>query len=285
MSRKLLRRLVIGASFAAALLLLLGIGSRFTSPVVITQMQIQMSPDFPVFVLRWPGDPFLGPAGVSSLEFASEGFRELMAGPGRIAGVAAVNGTPVTGLMLRLYLDPNLMSPWITTDSNGQYQIEVPYGEYKIEGFELDMDSANANLPGKILHPQNAYSSEVFDVSEAVPGRGLNLSFVDAIDLEIPKKNFSSDEEIIISWKSYPGANEYAVVLYDLSDTEYPSRGNRVEWSKLPLSLEPTINLTEYYSLEEGQDYAVYVAALNKEGRLISYSESRDRDFDFQIVD
>lgn len=284
MSRKLPRRLVISASVAAVLLVLFGIGAYVPSPVVIIHKQI--SPDFPVTLLTRPGDRFLGPAGVSSREFASEGFGELTAGPGQIDGVATVNGRPVRGLKLRLYIDPNLMSPWTTTDSNGRYQIGVPYGEYRIDGFELDMDSANAILPGKIVYPQNAYSSETFEVSKTAPGRGLNIRFVDPIELEIPKKKFSSDEDIVIRWKSYPGASEYAVQLYEKSDTQYPSFGNRVEpRSSIPVSEEPLINLTDHFPLKEDSYYAVYVTAISEEGIVLSYYDSRHLGFDFQIVD
>ena len=286
MSENPRRRLVIGVSIVAAVVVLWGIGSRFRSPLMLTDMEVQIAPDYPQYILRRPNDRYLGPAGVSSLEFASGGYEQLSAGSGRITGVATVNGMPVTGLKVRLYFLPNLMSSWITTDPNGHYRIDVPFGEYKIEGFELDMESANAKLPGKILHPQNAFLSEAFEVSETVPGHGLNLAFVDAIEPDFPKRSFSSDDkEIVLSWKPIPGAYEYAVVLYESSDSEYPSRGTMVAWSEFPLTLEPSANLLEFYSLEESHEYAVYVAALNEEGRLISYSETRDRDFDFQIVD
>ena len=68
----------------------------------------------------------------------------LAAGAGRIVGSVTSGGKPLQGLRLRLALNSAVMSQWATTDADGRYEVALPYGKYRIDGYELDSSSAQA---------------------------------------------------------------------------------------------------------------------------------------------
>ena len=110
------------------------------------------------------------------------------------------------------------MSHWATSEQEGTYIVKVPYGEYQIDGFELDINSANSILAGKLNHPQDAHSSEKFQVSEESKGRGLIFRFIEPIEKKLLKNKYSINEDIILNWHPYPGATEYKIQIYEKAD-------------------------------------------------------------------
>ena len=127
---------------------------------------------------------FLGSSGTYSGDFSHGDYRVLSSGPGQIVGAAMVDSKPLAGLRLRFALNGDVMSQWATTGAAGHYEIGVPYGKYLIDGFDLDTETANSVLAGKIEHPQNPISSGTFEVAAGAPGHGLKLEFVDPVVLD-----------------------------------------------------------------------------------------------------
>ena len=146
---------------------------------------------------------------------------------GKIIGITSVNGKPLEGLKLRLALNGKVYSQWATSDSRGKYTINVPFGKYKIDGFELDNSIANKVLPNKINHPHSSYSSGIFDVAEEKNGRGLTFKFTDPVIKNTNKKKYAANENIVFSWKPYHGATQYSVQILEKND--------QYSWNSKPL--------------------------------------------------
>jgi hypothetical protein len=179
------------------------------------------------------------------------------------------------------------MSQWATTGADGQYQIGVPYGDYRIDGFDLDTKTANSVLAGKIGHPQNPISSDRFEVADDAPGPGLDLEFVDPVEMDIPKKRFSADEDVVIRWKPYPGAQEYEVQIFERAHPRgYGPSEPVFPWSDRPVVNEPFINLGDYaVELKAGRYYTVAVEARAGAWEPLSRTGHRFRGFDFEIAE
>lgn len=288
MPKKFLNGLIFGAGFAIALLVVLAVAIYFVLPAMIVNgVLVQHGPE----MVYGPPDVeptkrFLGTSAVYDGKFSHDRDRELSTGPGRILGTANVNGKPLPDFRLRLALNGSVMSQWATTDSNGRYEIGVPYGEYRIDGYEFDRATADAVLTGKIGHPRNAYSSGTFEVSGEAPGRGLNFKFVDPVKLDISKKIFSADEEVVIGWEPYPGASEYTVQVFEKADPHAVMGEKAVfPWSQLPVAKEPFINLSDNIELKAGHYYRVEVEALSNGWSAISNTGRRYSGFDFEVAE
>lgn len=212
--------LIFGAGFAVAFLAVSLVALYFVLPAIIRGELVVLPDAEEVHAPPDVGQPdrFLGTGGVYMGKFDHGSGRVLSAGPGRIIGVVTVDGEPLEGLRLRLALKGSVMSQWTTSGPDGRYEIDVPYGQYRIDGFDLDTDSANSVLPGKIGHPRNGHSSGTFDVTEDEPRQGLNLKFIDPVVLDMPKHRFSAGENVVVRWKPYPGARKYSIQLYERED-------------------------------------------------------------------
>jgi hypothetical protein len=233
------------------------------------------------------GEHFLGNIGAYSGNSLSQNDnRELPAGPGQIIGSAMVDGKPLEGLRLRLVLNDRMISPWATTDSTGKYEIGAPYGDYRIAGYELDGTTADEVVAGKIDDPGNEYSHDKFEVSNGMPGRGPDFKFVEPIRLEIAKETFSADEEVVIGWKPYPGADAYSVQVFEKDYREaYVSEKSVFPWSGRQTVKEPSINLSDHIKLQAGHYYRIQVDAVGEGGAIISRTASRYSEIDFEVVD
>ena len=230
---------------------------------------------------------FLGSYGAYSGGFSSNRSGVLAEGPGEIIGEATVNGKAATGLKLRLALNGEVMSQWGTTGSNGEYVVKVPYGEYRIDGFELDMDNVNSVLANKIDHPQNAHSSEKFIVSADTPGRALRLRFVDPVVMNMKKNKFSVSEDVIIDWLPYPDTGEYSVQIYEKTDPHgYDFSKRLFKWSERPIVSGTSINLRERsVEVKKGHFYVVEIYAQKGSSNVISRTPQRYTGFDFEVVE
>ena len=229
---------------------------------------------------------FLGSPAIYSGGFLDNRSGVLSGGPGEIVGQATLNNKPVSGLKIRLALNGSVMSQWATTDSDGTYSVSVPYGEYQIDGFELDSNTANSILAGKIDHPQNAHSSGKFEVTKENRGRGLILRFIDPIEKIIAKNKYSVSDDIILKWAPYPGATQYSIQIYEKSDP-YAYIGNKTlfDWSSRPRVSETTFNLKEHgVKLKAGHFYVVEIVARDDKMGVISQTHQMHSGYDFEIT-
>jgi hypothetical protein len=210
----------------------------------------------------------------------------LTGGPGTIVGKAVVNDTPVSGLALRLALNGSVMSEWATTNPQGEYVINVPFGEYRIDGFDLDLGTANAVLDGKIDDPQGFRPTETFQVKSDASAPGLILKFVDPIEKRIEKRKFSVSEDIVLNWAPYPGASEYSVQVYEKSDPRaFAGNSPLLDWLHLPHVSSPAFSLTEHgIEPKVGHYYTLEVRAHNDVMRIISQTARDSLGYDFEVV-
>jgi hypothetical protein len=141
--------------------------------------------------------------------------------------------------------------------------------------------------PGKIGHPQTPHTSGTFDIAAGAPGQGLNLAFVDPVVLDLSKNRFSADEEIVIRWHPYEGAQEYKVQIFASTDARAYGPSEAVfPWDECPVVKEPQINLADYgVVLKDGHYYTVHVEARADAWRPISKTPIQHDGFQFQIVD
>ena len=184
-------------------------------------------------------------------------------------------------------LNGSVTSQWATTDEEGQYVVSVPYGKYRIDGFELDTSTANTVLAGKIGHPQKAHSSDNFEVTKNSNGRGLILKFVDPIIKKISKRQFSVSESVVINWDPYPGASQYTIQIYEKMEP-YTFIGNSAlfEWSKRPSMSDTAFDLKKYgVKLKPEHFYVVEINAQNDRMATISETDRTYYGYDFEIIE
>lgn len=292
--------LIFGAGFAIAFLTILAATLYFGFPALVENRiaalehsdgcggSFTVGPgaeiDAPPSITN--ADRFLGVSGSYGNGFKHGANPVLAAGPGRIIGRVRVNGKPLKGLKLRLALNGSAKSQWAVSGPDGRYEIAVPYGEYRIDGYILDTGSADSVLAGKIGYPRNPYSSGTSEIAEGAPGDGLTLDFVDPVVLDLPKRKFSAGENVVIRWESYPGATEYTVQLWEQASADnYAERKLVFPWSERPVVHEPTVNLADYgVDLKAGHYYSVDVMAQTGAWQPLSQTPRRFREYDFKVV-
>jgi hypothetical protein len=228
---------------------------------------------------------------LGSSSIYSGGFRDnltgiLTSGDGEIVGKVTADDEPVSGLKLRLALNGGVYSQWATTDEDGKYVISVPFGEYKVDGFELNTHSANRVLVGKIDHPLNSHFSSKFWVTAGAKGRGPTFRFVDPVEKSLPKNSYSVAEEVVLSWEPYPGASKYAVQIYEQPDPySFKGRKRLFEWSDKPEVAATSYNLKEHgVELKQGHFYVFQVDALDEYGAMLSETYDLYPGYDFEVA-
>ncbi len=299
MLRKFLDGLVFGAGFAIAALAVFWIaGGFFFFNTHVTDVSSLPPPthrpgqsagseelitDVPALA---PPGRFLDSTASYSGDFMSYKKKVLTGGPGKIVGTAVSNGVPVEGLKLRLALNGSAMSQWAVTDASGKYTVTVPYGQYAIDGFELDQRSANEVLKNKIHKPDCGYSTGEFTVSSESDGQGLPFSFVDPVIKSIKKKKYSVSEEIVPEWQPYPGATGYTVQIYEKSEPYKFSSNTLFEWMKRPTVTEPRFDPEKFNTqFKAGKYYVLQVVALDNNGDSISETQDTFRGYDFAVIE
>lgn len=232
-------------------------------------------------------DRFLGTHGTTVGGFTGERNSVLAAGPGKLVGRITAAGKPVEGLRLQLALNGSTYSQWGTSGADGRYEIAVPYGKYRIDGYMLDSSSADAALPGKVDNPVNPHDGPVFDVAEGRNGKALDLDFVDPVRKTGPKGELSITQPLVVSWEPYPGAAQYRIQLIEQAHPSDVTTQKRLfEWNKQPKTTATSVNLSEHgIKLRKGHHYSFEVYALDGIGRPLSNSSRTWRHADFQAVD
>jgi hypothetical protein len=288
MLKKFFHGLAFGAGFGISLVAIWYVGFYMVAPKLLTsQYEQQYSPSEEITAapkLVEKQEYLCSPAAYSG-EFVMSTKKVLSSGPGQIVGSFKLNGQPVEGLRIRLALNGSAKSQWAESNSEGQYIVSVPYGTYRIDGYELDDDVADKILPNKIDHPQNPHSSPPQEVNAQNIGYGLNFKFVDPIKKKI-KSKYSISEEIVLEWEPYPNAFFYTVDIFEKSDPNIWSNKKLFQQSITPSVSEPRINLTERGAkFKNDHFYVVQIYARNKEGEMLSLSPRIHNGYDFQITE
>lgn len=287
MWKKFLGGVVFGTGFAIAFVIVLNVALvRFIDRGPISMYSESGSELTEAPAIR-DQEAFLGSQGTYDSRFSMDQTETLAAGDGSIVGQIESNGVGVEGVRLRLALNGTVKSAWATTDTNGVYTIRVPFGEYRIDGYELDFQSANAALPGKIDHPRNAYASEVFEVTDERSGEGLRLRYTDPIRKLSPHGDVKLSDGVVVTWAPYPGTSSYSVQVYE-SDQSRGFIGNNTlfTFADKPRVTEPSIDLLAHgAALQPGRYYLVEICAYDAQGQAISATTPQLEGRDFRVVD
>lgn len=232
---------------------------------------------------------FLGVSGTYSGDFASRRGAVLAAGPGTIAGTVRVDAKPAPGLRLRLALNGSVMSQWAEVGGDGRYAVAVPYGEYRIDGYDLDTSTANAVLPGKTDGPGNRryFRGEPFAVAENRPGAGLDLEYVDPVVKIGPKGSVSVSRPVVLEWRAYPKAASYRVQVTEQPDEQDYAHQVRLFDAREPLVVTGTsLDLAQHGArLKPGYVYTVDVEALDENRKVLADSSRSLARPDFRVTE
>jgi hypothetical protein len=212
----------------------------------------------------------------------------LAAGPGRLIGMVTSSGRPLEGLRLRLALNGSVMSQWAATKADGRYEVSVPYGKYRIDGYELDSSDVHKRLAGKTDGPGKfSWAQETVLVDPDKTGRALNLDFVDPVRKIGPRGDIKPGEPVVVTWNPYPGAAAYRVQISEQKDPgEHDTHRDLFEWRHRPLVSGTSLDLAEHkIALKKGYYYVVHVEALDERNREISSSPRQFRAVDFRVPD
>lgn len=291
MYKKFINGLIFGAGFGIAFVIVGVIGFMYLLPITINNKHSNQTIDssnkesFIVPPIEAP-NKYLGSTNTYSGEVLDFDTGMLASGSGKIIGKAVVNGNPLRGLRLRFALNGKIYSQWATTDKTGTYEIGVPYGRYKITGFELDRNIANKILANKINHPLSYYSSSIFDVTSKHDGRGMTFKFVDPVIKTIKNMKYKTTEDVVLTWNEYPGATQYQVQIYEKSDPYTWKRKGVFERSDRAVVFDPVMNIKEHgITLKPEYYYAVEIYAKNDQNEILSKTASQSREYDFEVID
>ena len=294
MFRKFISGLLFGSGFMVAAIIFYTVWILWIWPLTIKMAfpdseLVESAPEVEQssMGLSFGKNNYLGIYASYSGDFDGDSSKILASGPGEIVGNATISGNPAAGLKVRLALNGEVMSQWGEVDDEGHYAIKVPYGKYREDGFEIDSESANSVLAGKILHPGIHDYGNVFDVSENSNGKGVDFNFIDPVKVYNDKKSFSNDEDIIIKWEPYPGASEYVVQVSEI-DKPYHVKGDSrwFKWRERPKVKDNSIDLRQLgHTVKPGYYYIIEIEALNDKSEVISESPWTRAGYDIYIKD
>lgn len=227
---------------------------------------------------------FVGTHTAWSPDFRGSEAKLLSAGPGSIVGTALYNGSPVSGLKLRLALNNTHFTDWAVTSESGEYRLPVPYSSYRIDAFEFDRETLDRLLPGIMLHPDFIFwSKDVFDVANGKFGPGINFKFVDPVALIVDRSPLQAGEPITVEWEAYPGAASYRVQLYEKL-TPGGQSATLFERNAQPTIEGTSLTLADYgIEVKSGHYYEVDILAFDADGRAVSRTGDWNKDYDFTV--
>lgn len=285
MLRKFINGLLFGTGFAISFIIVIVVYFKFffesmiNSSIDKNESIVSEVPEVPKIGKRYLGSPATYAGG-----FLDNKSGVLSSGSGKIKGIVTSNGKPTQGLKLRLALNGKVMSQWATTNNSGEYAISVPYGEYKIDGYELDSKSADEVLAGLIDSPVNPHSSVEFTVTKDKQGVGISFSFIDPVIKTTKQTSYKLNEPVIISWEPYNGAAHYSLQIYEKSNPHEYRDKTLFAWSDRPEVDETSIDLRTYTKdLKSGYYYLYEIHALGSKGQLISESVRVHQGYDFKV--
>ncbi len=279
MFKKFIGGLLFGAGFLFAIVIGASIFIYFSAPNIVDYEEISNVPELDGSSLG-----FLGSAAAYTGGFSGKVKGVLVEGDGQITGSVTAEGVPVAGLRFRLGLNGKVHSAWTVSDKTGSYSIRVPYGVYRIDGYELDYSSANRVLSGYTDFPGRPYRKQPITVSSESSGKGLDLKFVRPVIKRTESERYDLNEDIFISWDPVPDAVEYKIQMYKTNSLDELNREALFDWGQLPvtnaLRWEVTANSDD---LEAGYFYSYEISALDLNGRAITKSVRDYNGYDFEI--
>ncbi|EAQ66708.1 hypothetical protein MED121_12310 [Marinomonas sp. MED121] len=286
MLKKFINGLLFGTGFAVAFIVVVVVYFKFFFESTMNstfEKNESVTSDVPT--VSKISNNFLGSTAMYAGGFLNNKSGVLSTGSGKITGLVKSNGIPAKGLRLRLALNGKVMSQWATTNSSGEYEISVPYGEYKIDGYELDSKSANKVLSGLIGSPMSPYSSGLFTVAKGKQGNGINFSFVDPIIKTTSLISYNLNDPVMISWKPYLGAVNYKIQVYEKSSPHgFLGNNTLFSWSERPQTSETSVDLKVYtQNLKSGYYYSYEIRAMGENGQQVSESVRGHQSYDFEV--
>ena len=230
---------------------------------------------------------YYGPHGSWSGEFSDSARKTtLAAGPGKLTGSVTSGGKPLQGLRLQLALNGAAMSEWTVSGADGRYEVAVPYGKYRVDGYMLDSTIVDRLLPGKIESPlRQSPIREAVTVAEGQPGAGLDFSFIDPVRKTGPSGEVSLAKPVVVTWEPYPYASAYRLQIVEQKDPrDYETHKRVFEWPKRPTLQGTSANLAELgVALKAGHYYVVEIEALDERQRTLSEAPRNSDRPDFRV--
>ena len=285
--------LMLGSAVFGALLVVVGVYVYFWSQISRLEAgaEVRIPPRSEKTVAAAPPvvERFYGTHAVMSGEFTrSSRDTVLAAGPGKIAGTITSDGKPLAGLRLRLALNGAVMSQWAASGADGRYEVALPFGTYRIDGYELDSSIVHKLLSGKTDGPlRPVHHQEATEVGEGKPGRGLDLAYVDPVRKLGPNGEVRLEQPVVVTWESYPGAAAYRLQLIEQKEPrDYEGQRRLFEWRERPVVSGTRLDLADHkVALRKGHHYSIEIEALDERRRILSQSvRSYDR-MDFRVVE
>ena len=229
---------------------------------------------------------FLGSTGSYSGDFKMDNFEVISAGEGLITGQVSANGKPIQGLKLRLGLNQQVMTQWTTSNLDGDYTISVPYGEYRVDAYQLDGRTADFKLSGTINHPGNQILRKPVLVAEGLIGKGPSFEFVTPVKKLSPSGAVSIVGDLFLEWEPYPMASEYEIQIYQIREPgEYSSVEALFDFRNRPRVTEPKFSLVKHEIISEpGMSYRFEVVAYDSNDKRLSETANDYATPDFQIL-
>ena len=277
--------IVIGSAIAGILLFIAVLGTiayfKFSNYFSEPYEQISTPPEIST------KPKFLGTPGVYMSGFDYDTKKVLTSGKAKLIGNITSNGNPVNGLKIRLALNGSIYSKWGITDSNGKYEISVPVGSYKVDGYKLDYENANEILEGKTDYPYNPHSTEIIKLEADQKCRVIDLKYVDPVVNISPKGEFSLSKPVNITWDPYLNASYYKVQIVEQKDPrDYRSHTRLFKWDERPIVKEPFLHLYENeINLKKDYFYSIEITALDNDMRMLSKSSSSFDSPNFKVID
>ena len=222
-------------------------------------------------------EDFLGTTGSHSDRFTATSDKVLEAGPGRIVGKVTASGAALPGLKLRLLLNGEVKSEWVVSGADGSYQVPVPHGRYRVDGYELDSRIARELLKGKTDAPRRGFQTETAVVAAGLPGAGLDLHYVDPVRITAPEGTVPSGAPVVVGWAPYPAADSYRLQLIEFAHRDdWNTQRYVFDWKNRPVVRGTSLDLkTTAADLRKGHHYSVQIEALDANGRPIASNGMR----------
>ena len=288
--------LVVGSAIGGILVFIAAIAvyvgykfSEFNSPHGVSFPSRPRSSEEVVSVPPEIKERFLGTQGSYSGNFPHDRNKVLATGPGRITGTVTSGGKPVQGLRLRLALNDGVMSEWAATDPAGRYAVSVPYGKYRIDGYQLDYAVVDALLGGKTDSPHNSQyrSDDIITVAGGKLGRGPDFEYVDPVRKKGPQGEVPLSKPVVLEWEAYPNAATYQVQLTEAQDPrDYATRRQVFECCSRPSVSGTSFNLSERgVKVKKGYSYFFDISAIDVRGKALADSSGKQLRPDFVVTD
>lgn len=156
---------------------------------------------------------FLDTTSISYGKFAYSSNKLLGIDNAILIGKVTANSKPLEGFKLRLKFFPDIKTAWVTTNKKGEYQLNVPAGDYRYAGYDFDGHVANKLLSGMIN--LNGYMGKKYIYATLnQKSDAIDFDFSTALTIISPKSDEVVEKEnLIFSWEKYPDADYYSLMF------------------------------------------------------------------------